>query len=37
MQEKIPIFSVKNGTVEFVDPVEKAVAEWQAILKKRNL
>lgn len=32
MQEKIPIFSVKTGTVELVDPVEKIEADWKAML-----
>lgn len=34
--QKIPIFSVKSGKVELVDPVEKTEAEWKAILAVRQ-
>jgi peptide-methionine (R)-S-oxide reductase len=36
MQEKIPIFSVKTGKVELLDPIVKPGAEWKAILPKQT-
>ena len=34
MQEKIPIYSVRTGKVELVDPIVKSESEWKAILPK---
>ncbi|OPX63188.1 MULTISPECIES: peptide-methionine (R)-S-oxide reductase MsrB [unclassified Methanoregula] len=36
MQGKIPIFSVKSGRVELVEPIVKTGEEWKAILPKQT-
>lgn len=36
MQKKIPIFSVKTGKAELVDPIIKTESEWRAILPKET-